>query len=83
MHSRMNSRTVRPLEVRAMNDPTNGDHAIHQASQTLSVVSGLKRRVRRLSEFNGVLAILLVSAVLLLGSTLFCSTPSPTTSGAI
>ncbi len=27
----MNSRTVRPLEMRAMNMPTNGDHAIHQA----------------------------------------------------
>ncbi len=26
-----NSRTVRPRETRAMNIPTNGDHAIHQA----------------------------------------------------
>ena len=27
----MNSRTVRPREIRAMNIPTNGDQAIHQA----------------------------------------------------
>ena len=26
-----NSRTVRPLEMRAMNIPTNGDQEIHQA----------------------------------------------------
>ncbi|MNC67623.1 hypothetical protein D3C75_1181330 [compost metagenome] len=26
-----NSRTVRPREMRAMNMPTNGDQAIHQA----------------------------------------------------
>ena len=26
-----NSRTVRPRDTRAMNIPTNGDHAIHQA----------------------------------------------------
>ena len=26
-----NSRTVRPREIRAMNIPTNGDQAIHQA----------------------------------------------------
>jgi len=26
-----NSRTVRPREMRAMNIPTNGDQAIHQA----------------------------------------------------
>ncbi|MOA57473.1 hypothetical protein D3C78_1816600 [compost metagenome] len=26
-----NSRMVRPREIRAMNSPTNGDHAIHQA----------------------------------------------------
>ena len=29
--ARMNSRTVRPLETRAMNIPTKGDHATHQA----------------------------------------------------
>ena len=28
---RMNSRTVRPREMRAMNMPTNGDQAIHHA----------------------------------------------------
>jgi hypothetical protein len=28
---RMNSRTVRPLEILAMNMPTNGDQEIHQA----------------------------------------------------
>ena len=28
---RMNSRMVRPRDTRAMNSPTNGDHAIHQA----------------------------------------------------
>ena len=28
---RMNSRTVRPREIRAMNMPTKGDQAIHQA----------------------------------------------------
>ena len=27
----MNSRIVLPLEIRAMNDPTNGAHAIHHA----------------------------------------------------
>ena len=27
---RISSRTVRPLETRAMNMPTNGDHEIHQ-----------------------------------------------------
>ena len=27
---RTNSRTDRPYEIRAMNIPTNGDHAIHQ-----------------------------------------------------
>ena len=28
---RMNSRRVRPREMRAINSPTNGDHEIHQA----------------------------------------------------
>ena len=28
---RINSRIVRPLEILAMNMPTNGDHEIHQA----------------------------------------------------
>jgi len=27
----MNSRTERPLEIRAKNNPTNGENAIHQA----------------------------------------------------
>src|SRR3546814_16429408 len=32
---RMNSRISRPREIRAMNAPTNGAHAIHQAQQKI------------------------------------------------
>jgi choline/glycine/proline betaine transport protein len=38
---------------------------------TASVVTGLKRGVRRLSELNGILALLLMTGVFLLGPTLF------------
>lgn len=45
--------------------------AVITSMATLSVVSGLKRGVRRLSELNGILAIVLMVGVFLLGPTLF------------